>query len=963
MKAPGRLRSLAIAVFLQLLFLTFGCGPETSREQFDSIVVPILERRCLTAACHGVALDAEARGEVIDWTQLHIRITDAGLVADLDQAYDIVKSRIDTAGRPEFSSLLRTPLAPEFGGQAHLGGTIFESRSVPDYIALRDWVAAEEGGGEGGLIEDLPPNSRQFASEVLPHLATRQCMNGSCHGPFAPFTAFRPPIAIDGDYEFSYDDIEANYRTAKMHLFLGGDPALSRLVRKGLPLDRGGIAHRGGNDIFFVESAVGDPGADPAVAAITAWAEKERADALGGAPAMLGFVFVRGPVAPNLPFSHDAFAPGSDLFVLDAGASTPRNLTAAAHPDGPADIRDPAVDHGATRIAFAMRKSDEDAHNLYEIGADGSGLRQLTHDSAALPGGGRVANVQPAYGPDGRIYFASTRSGHLADRGEHLDTEIWAVDPNTGALERLTHDPAPEATPHFIGVGKSYGTLAFTVLRTIGARYESAVFRMPLDHNKKYHGDPELHVHHGITSGADAVYDMRTMPDGRFVASLLGGDSVWRGGYIAIFDRQFGPDLPQFPTIPPASGGFRHAFTFLNIPPGPGDKPVAIARRPVPLPDGRLLVTLAHGEIKPSDPSKMPDFGAHILTLEEDRQTGGPRVAGREVLIDEPGIAEYDAVPIVARPLEDDPSHELAWDPQADTGRLAYRHVETLEAIMSNLLPMGPKPLRDDLVYARIIESLPLTPADVAKAPISIGVHGRTRILGEVPLAGGSLYLEVPAGRPFRIQTLDADRMATGAQHNRWIDVAPGQTFPGGVAPALYPALCASCHGSLSGDPGNALGPVPDIVTAASITLATHENLDPRRPKPPVPVGAEPVEIDFRTDVLPILTASCVKNGCHSATTAAGGLALEATPTAHFDTAYESLLAAGSGSGNGRKYVDEAGSSARRSYLVELIYGRELDAPRALAGSCLGDPPLTEAQRLTIVRWIDLGAVYRGGNP
>lgn len=952
----GRLRSAAIATF-SLLSLA-GCGPETSREQFESTVVPILERRCLTGACHGVALDAEAQGEVIDWKQLHIRITADGLVADLDQAYDIVKSRIDTVGRPEFSTLLRKPLALELGGQAHLGGTIFESRSAPDYILLRDWIAAEEGGGEGGLVDDLSPNQQQFAREVLPHLAIKQCMNGSCHGPFAPFTAFRPPIPIDGGYEFAYDDIVANYPIAKMHLFLGGDPALSRLVRKGLPLDRGGIAHRGGNDIFFVQGAT-----DPAADAIITWAEAERVDALGAAPALLGFVYVRGPIAPNSPFSHDAFAPGSDLFVLDAGASTPRNLTAAAHPQGPADIRDPAVNHAATRIAFAMRKSETDAHNLYEINVDGSGLRQLTHDSAALQGGGRAANVQPAYGPDGRVYFASTRSGHLADRGQHLDTEIWAVDPSTGALERLTHDPAPEATPHFIGVGKSYGTLAFTVLRTIGARHESAVFRMPLDHNKQYHGDPELHVHHGITSGADALYAMRTMPDGRFAAVVLNANAAWRGGHIVIFDRQFGPELPQFTSISPAIGGFRHAFTFLDIPPGSNDKPVAMARRPVPLPDGRLLVTLAHGGVNPSDSSQIPDFGAYLLTLEEDRQTGGPRVVGREVLIDEPGVAEYDAEPIVARPLEDDPSHELAWDPRAATGRLAYRHVETLESIMKNLLPIGPKPLRDDLVYARILESLPITPSEVAGKPISIGVHGRTRILGEVPLAGGSLFLEVPSSRPFRIQTLDANRMAAGTQHNRWIDVAPGQTFPGGVTPALHPFLCASCHGSLSGDPEDFSGPVPEIVTAASITLATHENLDPRRPKPPVPIGVEPIEIDFRADVLPIITSSCVKGGCHSTAAAAGGLVLEATPTLYFDTAYESLLAEGPGSGGGRKYVDEAGSSARTSYLVELMLGRELDAPRDLETPCFGDPPLTEAEKLTIIRWIDMGAVYRGGNP
>ena len=54
------------------------------------------------------------------------------------------------------------------------------------------------------------------------------------------------------------------------------------------------------------------------------------------------------------------------------------------------------------------------------------------------------------------------------------------------------------------------------------------------------------------------------------------------------------------------------------------------------------------------------------------------------------------------------------------------------------------------------------------------------------------------------------------------------------------------------------------------------------------------------------------------------------------------------------------GSSAWSSYLIELIYGRELGAPRALSAPCPGDPPLSDDERMVFVRWIDSGAVYRG---
>lgn len=955
------LRALRFSALFCLTTGLVACASESGRERFEDAVVPVLEGHCLSPVCHGVGPSAEADGETIDWTQFHVRVTRDGIVADMDAAYAMVKSRINTIEVPEFSSLLRKPLSPHLGGEVHQGGVLFETRESPAYQALRAWIAMENEGGEGGRIDDLSPNERQFAEEVLPHLGARQCMNASCHGAFAPFTAFQPPMSLDGKSVFPYESVVHNYAAAKMHLYVGGDPILSRLIRKGLPFEQGGIAHRGGNDIFFNQGTAEDPRLDPTVDAVVRWAEAEQNTLFGGRPEFLGIVFVRGPVAPGRPFSYEAFVPGSDIYVLPSGAQMPWNLTESAHPLGPADIRDPAVSHDAKRVVFSMRTSQDGAHNLYEINIESLELHALTQDAGPLPGGGWISNVQPVYGPDGRVYFVSTRAGHLAYASQELDTEIWAVDPNTGALERMTHDPAPEAAPSFFGMGKSYGTLGFTVLRTLFGRVESAVFRTPLDHNKRWHGDPELHVHHGVTSGAEVVYAMRPMPDGRFASVFLSMQSVWKAGELSIVDRQMGPDL-QDPAKAPSLSGFRHAFSTLVIPAESEAKPVSMARHPVALPDGRLLVSLAHAPDTPLDSQQQPDFGIYALSLREDRETGAPVVSARALWIDEPGIAEYDAEPWIARPLEDDPSHEPAWTPGASVGRLSYRHVETLEAIMSGLPPSGPKPLRTDLKYARLLEALPMTNMEWTQGAPTLGVHGATRILAEVPLEDGSLYLEVPANTPFRVQFLNAERMAVGAQHNRFIDVAPGQLFPGGVAPQLYPALCSGCHGSLSGEATSTPGSIPDTITAASITMATHEHQNPRRPKPPVSVGNEAFFVDFEKEIGPLFQRSCLGAGCHGKTQPAGGLNLEAAPSpSGFDTAYEALLVSGEGSGGGRRYVDEAGASARNSYLMERLLGRELDAPRAVMGVCLGNPPLSLEEQLQVVRWIELGALYRGG--
>ncbi len=956
-----RLKTTQISALFGLAAGLAACASESGRERFEVSVVPILERHCLSPVCHGVGPSAEADGERIDWTQFHIRVTRDGIVADVEAAYAMAKSRINTVEKPEFSSLLRKPLSPHVGGEVHQGGVLFETRDSPVYQALRAWIAMESEGGEGGRIEDLSPNERQFADEVLPHLGSRQCMNASCHGPFAPFTAFQPPVSLDEQMVFPYESVVRNYAAAKMHIYLGGDPMLSRLIRKGLPFEQGGIAHRGGNDIFFNQGSDEDPRQDPVVDAIARWAEAEQGALFGGRPELKGIVFVRGPVPPGRPFSYEAFMPGSDIYILPMGAKIPWNLTQSAHPLGPADIRDPALSHDAKRVVFSMRISQNDAHNLYEIDIESLKLRALTHDAGPLPGGGWVSNVQPVYGPDGRVYFVSTRAGHVAYASQDLDTEIWATDPNTGVLERITHDPAPEAAPSFFGMGKSYGTLSFTVLRTLFGRAESAVFRMPLDHNKHWHGDPELHVHHGVTSGAEVVYAMRPMPDGRFASVFLSMQSVWKAGALSIVDRQMGPDL-QDPAKLPSLSGFRHAFSTLAIPAEFEAKPVSMARHPVALPDGRLLVSLAHAPDNPLDAQQQPDFGIYALSLREDRETGAPVVSARTLWMDELGIADYDAEPWIARPLEDDPSHEWDWTPGASVGRISYRHVETLEAIMSGLPPSGPKPLRTDLSYARLIEALPVSPKEWSKAMPSLGVHGAGRILAEVPLEEGSFYLEVPANTPFRIQFLNAERMAVGAQHNRFIDVAPGQLFPGGVAPQLYPALCSGCHGSLSGEATSTPGSIPDTITGASITMATHEYQNPRRPKSPVSVGSEAFFVDFEREIGPMFKRSCLGAACHGKTQPAGALNLEAVPSpSGFDTAYEALLGLGEGSGGGRRYVDEAGASARNSFLMERLLGRELDAPRAVTGVCQGNPPLSLEEQLQVIRWIELGALYRGG--
>jgi len=69
--------------------------------------------------------------------------------------------------------------------------------------------------------------------------------------------------------------------------------------------------------------------------------------------------------------------------------------------DALGSVRDPQVHYDGKKILFSYRKGGTDYYNLYEIDADGSGLRRLTD----VP----FDDIEPTYLPDGGIVFVSSR--------------------------------------------------------------------------------------------------------------------------------------------------------------------------------------------------------------------------------------------------------------------------------------------------------------------------------------------------------------------------------------------------------------------------------------------------------------------------------------------------------------------------------------------------------------------------
>jgi hypothetical protein len=955
----ARRASLFVCTTALLGGVALSSGCDDAASYFNTDVTPVLELNCAATACHGVAAEAEANGEVIDWSQLFFRLDDDGHLADPAAARAISLTRVNGV-TPRFSSLLRKPLAHEYGGVPHYGGDNFLSESHAGYQTLLRWIELEGSGGEDPA--PLQPLERQFADTVQPVLFELSCANGNCHGPQATIP-YRLQPGVGG--VLSTAETRENYEQSRRMLTWGADPSRSRLLTKSLPLHHGGVLHKGGNSAFL------EGPDDPRAEAIRAWACAEHTAATGEPcgpstpPPIAGVVFVRGPIPAGHAFDLDVFAAGSDVFFAASADGTLAlqpavNLTAALH-DGPADVRDLAVDPRGEKIVFAMRRARSEGHRLYELTLADGAWRQLTFGADARRRGALWTDRDPTYAPDGSIWFVSTRAGVLADDGLLLDADIYQLDPDSGAVRRRSWTPHVERKPVFFTVGKVAGEVAFSTLRAaVPEQTAGHLFRFAPDLHVEYH------VHFGVTAPETLFLDVRELPDGRYVSTVGELSGAWDAGRLGIIDRNFGPELPPGDTRA-ASLPF-YGPPLARLDPAPASER-GLYRDAAPLPDGRLLVSYAPGPIDPDDESASFDLRIEVIELGEDPRGGGAVIEARSPLIDAPGVHDTDPEPVFARypgPAVD--------DAPADSERalLIYNSLPMIDAILGELPPAGVKSIDERIRAVRIIEATPQPPSvrqPVAAAQTLFAVERATstsltpfspaRVLGELPLADdGTFQVDVPAGVSVRLQGLDERGMTVGYVHNRWFDFNPGQTMKQSVVhqdPRIYTGQCGACHGAPDGEPDHTFVE-PDGMTAATITLSRFEDRNPRRPITPPALGDDTrVEIDFALDVQPILDLSCATAGCHAGGAPAAMLRLSDAPTAFFTESYEHLLAPG------RSLVDTASGTARRSHLVERLVGEELDAPRELPSA---EPhpstPLSDDELATIIRWIELGASFRG---
>lgn len=383
---------------------------ETPFALFSKAAVPVLDDRC--SGCHGVSLEtldrlrasaADPRLGLLRW-----EVDPSGRLGEgrrAAAAYETLTAGLGKGGREEddplwlypgspslASPLLRAPLAAVQSGSTH--PDVFPSTEDPDYQRLKCWVDVElaSAGSSPATLDTTA--ARFFAESLVPVLVRKTCFSANCHGP----TAFND-LKLDPGIPVLPGRFTPRIHRANRKAMLGevtrlvhlsGDPSLSRQIRKCIPVEQGGIVHKGGN-LFFEEG-------DPDLATFRRWLalEAEEARRRTGAPLgrQDGIVFVRRPRdTPERFFEDLSFLPGGDLIRRRSGEEI--NLTAALHPAGPADVRAPDVSPDGRKVAFAMRRSPREGFDIWEVDLASRRSRRLTWSSRP-----EEHYMDPLYAPD-----------------------------------------------------------------------------------------------------------------------------------------------------------------------------------------------------------------------------------------------------------------------------------------------------------------------------------------------------------------------------------------------------------------------------------------------------------------------------------------------------------------------------------------------------------------------------------
>ena len=455
-------------------------------------------------------------------------------------------------------------------------------------------------------------------------------------------------------------------------------------------------------------------------------------------------------------------------------------------------------------------------YDIYEIGTDGAGLRQLTRDSHA-------ENTEPCYLPDGRIVFTSSRDGRMVQCGDWaLVFGMYSMNADGSDVRSFTQPQDSEFYPSVLDDGRvlftrwDYVMKAYNVIQQLWSVYPDGT------HTQLAYGD-----WYAFSRGPMALFEARQIPGTRKVIAVGAAHHNTCTGPLMIADLDQNRGGPSgLRNITPAvgypeCGNASSAFSWdertdRSVPDSPGisntHNPAGWYSSPWPLAENLFLCSRSFETADTADA-----YGIYLI------DTHG----NQELIYRDKDASCYAPIPLKARrvPLAIAPMHSAA-DPSAP-GHLFVQDVNT------GLDGVPPGTVR----WLRVCETYPKKRhTDPHRVDVGVGSGYDMRgVLGTVPVeADGSASFEIPSGKMIFLEALDKDFLEVRRMRN-YINLQPGEQ-----------QSCIGCH---------------ERKTDAGATPSARPLAARRAPSVLVapPWGAGPM--NFNRVVQPVLDRQCVR--CH----------------------------------------------------------------------------------------------------
>jgi len=506
--------------------------------------------------------------------------------------------------------------------------------------------------------------------------------------------------------------------------------------------------------IAVLSSATLTLGGEPSQATPPAAGETGKQDSLKSLlDAPMLFVKRHAYFAGHIYDDYITWRPGGGIYILENPWEPPEKhrIRAVIDPTtnetlGEGVYRDAELSWDAKRVLFAF-KGTQDGHTcIYEIGLDGQGLRRLTNpdeDCACPPQEDRTGrghhDITPAYLPDGRIVFTSTRPRALVPCFNSGVDTLHVMDGDGGNIHSISVNNVNEFDPAVLHDGRIlFGRWEY-VDKT--ALYMQSLWTIAPD------GRMEEALFANNLAKPTAILDARSVPGSHLIAACLTPHNGQAVGAIVTIDPHKGKNdldaitnfTPEFPTE--MDQGLKR---------GPCD--------PWPLSEEVMLI------------SNNAEDHAKIQIIHRDGR--------RELVYVDPEISCYS--PTLIKPRANPPVVPPSCGPE-QTGRF----------LVTDIYRGMPGVERGAVKRLRIVEETARTSGlppggrwwNQAFLVSWQGAYVVKNILGTVPVhEDGSAYFEAPAGRALYFEALDEQNREIQRMRS-FVKATPGVT-----------RSCIGCH-------------------------------------------------------------------------------------------------------------------------------------------------------------------------